>query len=275
MKISTDYAQGMSLHTWQGEAKYLDAAERERFYNALDCLSCPADRTFCELIYWTGCRPSEALALTPHSIDMESGFVAIRSLKKRRRGQSPVYRYVPLPRSFLEQLDEVHFIRRAQGLQGNSARLWDFGRTTGWKRIKDVMMAAGISGIRACARGLRHTFGVHAALSGVPETRIKTWLGHARLSTTEIYLDLAAPEDRAMMARMWAGKQRSPDTTAPPTAEPYDCMVVQSATTHEVVRIVNAFSAVQDPGKRQELLGNVEACVQDQPPSPKDFDRAA
>lgn len=256
MKTGADYAQGMSLRTRQGEAKYLDVGERMRFYDAIECLACPKDRTFCELIYWTGCRPSEALALCIHNIDMRSGIVAIRSLKKRGHQRGLLYRHIPMPRAFMRRLDQAHGVRAAQLASDNSTqqRLWSFGRTTGWKRVRAVMMAAGISGVRACSRGLRHSFGVHAALSGVPETRIKTWLGHSRLSTTEIYLDLAAPEDRVMMERMWARPQTKLE----------DGTVLEGASTHEVVRIVNAFSAIQDPGKRKELLGTVEACVQSQ-----------
>ncbi|MDD3444395.1 MAG: hypothetical protein PHS60_03220, partial [Zavarzinia sp.] len=54
-----------------------------------------------------------------------------------------------------------------------------------------------------CARGLRHAYGVHAALASVPETNIKKWLGHAHLATTEIYLDMAPPEERVIARRMW------------------------------------------------------------------------
>ena len=268
MKDGSDYSQGMTLRTRQGEAKYLDTRERARFYAALDCLTCEVDRTFCEMIFWTGCRPSEALALCIHNIDIQAGFVAVRSLKKRGRQKGRLYRHVPLPRAFLERLDKAHGISAAQAVNDNGAfsRLWSFGRTTGWKRKKAVMTAAGISGVRACARGLRHSFGVHASLSGVPETRIKTWLGHSRLSTTEIYLDLAAPEDRAMMERMWAGLQPSQGGT--PTHTGLDSgIVIEGASTHEVVRVVNAFSAIRDAGKRLEFLGTVEACVESQPQS--------
>ncbi|MFS2318898.1 tyrosine-type recombinase/integrase [Maricaulis sp. D1M11] len=196
----------MSLYTARGERKYLCRSERERFYDALDCLTDAKDRTFCELIYWTGCRPSEALALNAMSIDLADGVVVIRSLKKRGSLKGRHYRPVPVPRAFLDRLEMVHDLRAAQARMdgGIGRRLWPFSRTTGWKRIKDVMGAAGIGGIKASAKGLRHGYGVHAALSSVPETRIKTWLGHSDLATTGIYLDMAANEDREIAERMWA-----------------------------------------------------------------------
>lgn len=199
--------QSFSLFSPTGERKYLTSAERVRFYRALDVLTAES-RSFCEMIYWTGCRPGEALALRAGSIDREAGTVTIRSLKKRGRQRGRHYRIVPLPRSFVERLCAVHDLGCiAAGSAGAPARpLWRFGRTIGWKHIAAVMKAAKITGIRACARGLRHSFGVNAALSGVPETRISRWLGHASLATTAIYLDMAALEDRAMARRMWRGE---------------------------------------------------------------------
>ena len=62
-------------------------------------------------------------------------------------------------------------------------------------------------GIRACARGLRHSFGIHAILSRVPETRLQSWMGHASLKTTAIYVQAAGAENRAFAKLMW--KQES------------------------------------------------------------------
>ena len=164
----------------------------------------PFTRSFCEMIFWTGCRPSEALALTALNIDLDEGVVVIRSLKKRGDLKGRHFRTIPLPDGFLKTLDTLHGLRVAQAAFDRQVKpLWSFGRTTAWRRMRDVMDAAGISGPKACAKGLRHSYGVTAALSCVPETRIKKWLGHASLATTEIYLDMAGPEDRAMAARMW------------------------------------------------------------------------
>ncbi len=194
---------GMSLFTEVGERKYLCGAERKRFYAALGVLDDPKDRSFCEMIYWTGCRPSEALALAALNIDMDERAIVIRSLKKRGEHKGKHFRSVPVPAPFLKRLDQVH------GLSGmfefdRRVRLWRFSRTTAWKRMRVVMDAAGLCGEKACAKGLRHGLGVHAVMNDVPETRIKNWLGHASLATTEIYINTAAPEDRAMAQKMWA-----------------------------------------------------------------------
>lgn len=196
--------RGMSLFTDEGTRKYLTPSERRRFAAALEAVEDPSARSFCAMLYWTGCRPSEALALTPSAIDLEEQAVIFRSLKKRGELKGRHFRAVPIPGAFAADLDRIHGLERAQGESRASARrLWRFGRTTAWRRVHAVMGAAGLTGAKACAKGLRHSYGVTAALSHVPETRIKKWLGHASLATTEIYLDVTGPEDRAFAERMW------------------------------------------------------------------------
>ena len=199
--------KGMSLFTVVGERKYLCPKERARFLDCLNVLKNPRDRTFCAMLHWTGCRPSEALALTAMQIDCDLGAVIIGSLKKRGRWKDRHFRSVPVPvpGHFIEMLDAVHGIRAAQAEadHGKSSRLWTLSRTTAFHRVRSVMQAAGLSGTKASAKGLRHAYGVHAALSQIPETRIKAWLGHASLETTEIYLDTAGPEDQTIAERMW------------------------------------------------------------------------
>jgi hypothetical protein len=54
----------VKLFNEQGQRKYLNAAERKAFKNAAE--KQPREvRTFCLVLYYTGCRISEALTLTP------------------------------------------------------------------------------------------------------------------------------------------------------------------------------------------------------------------
>ena len=195
-----------SLFTQQGERKYLSEAELARFYAALDVLENPKDRSLCETLLWTGCRITEALNITAMHVDVAEGYLIIRSLKKRGEKRGTTYRPVPVPKEFVERLDALHGITAAQGKSdgGASTRLWTISRTTAWLRIKRVMDAAGLSGVKACPKGLRHAFGVLAAVSGVPESRIKKWMGHESLVTTEIYMDMSGAEDREIAERLWA-----------------------------------------------------------------------
>lgn len=195
----------MSLFSDQGERKYLNSRERKRFYKALDVLEKQSERTFCETIFWTGCRPSEALQLDVQRVDVQDAFIVFRTLKKRGGNAGKHFRMVPIPKRFAKLLDKVHRILRTQKQRGaNPFRpIWSFGRQTGWRLIKTVMEAAKIFGIRACARGLRHSFGIHAILARVPETRLQSWMGHASLKTTAIYVQAAGAEDRTFAKLMW------------------------------------------------------------------------
>ncbi|MEP2944353.1 MAG: site-specific integrase [Sneathiella sp.] len=197
--------KGMSLYNHIGERKYLTSDERKKFLAALPVLENPAERTFCELIHWTGCRPSEALGIHAINIDLDENMIIIRSLKKRGKQKGRHFRPVPVPAEFIKRLDRVHAIREAQAADdhGGSLRLWSFGRTKGWRLVKTVMEAAEVTGTKSSARGLRHALGVHAAVMHVPETRLQSWLGHASLETTAIYIAASGPEDRAIAKRMW------------------------------------------------------------------------
>lgn len=187
-----------SLYTATGRRKYLTADERSRFLAA--ALACPrADqRTLCLTLAYTGCRISEALALTASCIERDSGFIAFRTLKKRRG--VVVIREVPAPADLLDAIAAVHDIEKADP----DVRLWQFSRSRAWQLVKEVMKAAHIApGIHATPKGLRHGFGLHALRSGVPINLVKRWLGHARLETTEIYLQAVGVEEREIAARMW------------------------------------------------------------------------
>ena len=73
----------MHLHDTAGKRLYLNAEERAAFLAA--ARRQPArDRTLCETLHFTGCRPSELLEITPARVDLSGGTIAIRSLKKRK-----------------------------------------------------------------------------------------------------------------------------------------------------------------------------------------------
>ena len=78
----------MQLFDSQGRRLYFTDDERKAFLIA--ARKAPREvRSFCSAILYTGCRISEALALTPKSIDLSGKVIVFESLKKRRRG---VYR---------------------------------------------------------------------------------------------------------------------------------------------------------------------------------------
>lgn len=192
----------MHLYDQNGLRKYLTPAERRGFLDASEAAGGEV-HTFCGTLTYTGCRISEALALTAGRVDIEDGALVFESLKKRRKG---VFRAVPVPASFLETLSRVHGLRdlRSQPDRGLQARLWPWSRTTAWRRVCEVMDAASIDGLQAMPKGLRHGFGIKAVTSSVPLNMTQKWLGHAQISTTAIYTNAIGREEREMAERMWA-----------------------------------------------------------------------
>lgn len=188
-----------SLFDQSGKRLYLTPAERARFINAANRYP-PEWRTLAKFLVLTGCRISEALSVRAEHFDFEDSRVAVETLKQRRRG---VWRRIPLPKNLLAELDRVHGIRQPPKGRHAHRRLWVMGRTTSFERIKRIMLDASIAGPQACPKGLRHTFGVHAILAGVPITSIQVWMGHARLETTQIYLSVGGQEEYEIARRMW------------------------------------------------------------------------
>lgn len=182
-----------SLYTPTGQRKYLTPGERTRFVAAAANFP-PTIETLCLTLVWTGCRISEALDLTRADLDAEDGIVAVRCLKKRRPG---IVREVPVPIAFLDGLLRVHQPGKPQ------EQLWGIARNTAWRYVKDVMQDAGVVGVAASPKGLRHGFGVHALRCGVPLNLLQRWLGHADIATTAIYANVMGAEEREIAARMW------------------------------------------------------------------------
>lgn len=188
----------MSLHDQAGGRKYLTREEHIRFLLAAD--QAPRDvRAFCHTLGWSGCRISEALALTAERIDVATGTITFKTLKKRQRG---LFRTVPVPPELATMLDLVFGLR---GLRGPAAKLplWSWSRATAWRQIKEVLAAAGIEGAQASPKGLRHAIGVAAVGQGIPLNLVQRWMGHAQLTTTAIYAEAVGEEERSIAARMW------------------------------------------------------------------------
>ncbi len=247
----------ITLFSDVGERKYLDAAEQKRFYQALDVLENPKDRSFCQYIYLTGVRPSEALNAQFQDINVDESYVIVRSLKKRGGEKGRHFRVVPIPRWFANELDKIHRIRETQTQDENAVQrhLWPMGRTTGWERMNRVMKAANISGAKACARGLRHTFGVNAAMTMISDLLIKSWMGHVDLQTTAIYTALGPGADRAIAERMWARMPVADSENKVLLERPKDADV----SGIELVRLISAYSAILEARPRLEFLNSIEA----------------
>ena len=190
------------LFTSEGQRKYLDEAEHARFLAAAAALERSEVRTLCTTLVYTGCRLSEALELTADRADLSSRVVTFRSLKKRGK---TLYRSVPVPEGYLDTLELVHGLRKAQRARdgGRGVPLWRWGRTQATKHVWALMEAAAIAGPQASPKGLRHGFGVRLAMKTRNPRLVQRMLGHASLETTAIYMDVVGQEARDELALTW------------------------------------------------------------------------
>lgn len=200
-----------TMFNLDGQRKYLTQSETRRFLGEARRDE-PAVHSFCWLIAVTGCRISEALALTPANIDFEARIIVFECLKKRRRH---VYRSIPVPAGLLQSLRIL--LRSARLRDGE--RIWSWSRMTGYRRVREVMERAGLNGTHASPKGLRHGFGVSAIQSGVPLNMVQRWLGHADMKTTAIYTSAMGPEERDIAARMWGRAFESAERPASATRD--------------------------------------------------------
>lgn len=182
-----------TMYNREGQRKYLTRSERASFLEAAKQKS-EAVRTFCWIIAATGCRISEALALTGKNIDFEAEHVIIECLKKRGK---QVFRAIPLPTELLEHLKAL-MSSKAQP----SERLWPWSRMTGYRRICEVMQQAGITGAQATPKGLRHGFGVCAIQAKVPLNLVQRWLGLRLIQSQKAKVVTSATADRKLAASL-------------------------------------------------------------------------
>ena len=192
------------LYDYQGNRLYLTSQERDDFLYTANLQERPV-RTFCSVLYYTGCRISEALQISPRRVDFSDQVIVFESLKRRRKG---LYRAVPVPASLLDTLDMVHGLREIQkrGKKPDLERpLWPWSRSTAWRRIVSVMAKAGIrEGPHRVPKGLRHGYAIHALNKGVQLNLVSKWMGHAKLETTAIYANAIGEEQQSIAARMWS-----------------------------------------------------------------------
>ncbi len=187
------------LFDGDGRRLYLTAEERAAFLVAARQARREV-RTLCETLHYTGCRLSQALALTPRRIDFSGQTVTFETLKKRRRG---VFRAVPVPGAYLDTLNMGHGIleaqRRPQAPELDQ-RLWPWHRSHAWRLVKAVMAEAGIDPGQphATPKGLRHAYGIAAINAQVPLNMLRKWMGHASIETTALYANAIGAEQQAV-----------------------------------------------------------------------------
>jgi integrase/recombinase XerD len=158
------------------------------------------DRAIIEVMYSTGLRRAEVIALRQRDVDTHAGVVFVREGKGRKD------RVVPIGERAVAWLaryrDEVRplWLRDA-----NEAALWlrpDGAALTTRQltaRMRTLIAEAGIDKPGAC-HILRHSMATHMLEGGADVRYVQAMLGHAHLSTTAIYTHIAIGQLQAVHA---------------------------------------------------------------------------
>lgn len=174
--------------------KNLSEAQVDRLLQAPD-LSTPLglrDKAMLELLYATGLRVSELISLTMSMISLQQGVVRVVGKGERER-------LVPLGEEALHWLQHYLHQGRSHWFPPTtsteqlfiSRRGRQMTRQTFWYRIKYYATLAGIAPEALSPHVLRHAFATHLLNHGADLRVIQLLLGHADLSTTQIYTHVA------------------------------------------------------------------------------------
>lgn len=144
------------------------------------------DRAMMELLYSSGLRVSELCALTLHSIDFDQGFLrTFGKGSKERIVPVGVHALLALKNYLLEGRPKL--VKRRTGSEFFISQLGkSISRKTVWWILKNYAEPLGLSEV-VKPHMLRHSFATHLLQNGANLRVIQEMLGHADISTTEIY----------------------------------------------------------------------------------------
>jgi integrase/recombinase XerD len=154
-----------------------------------------------ELLYATGLRVSELMSLTVGAVIGDDRFLTIRGKGGRER-------LVPVGATARETLADYLAVRRAMVEDKGRDDRWLFpsvGRQGHLTRhrfaqeLKEVAVAAGIAASRVSPHVLRHAFASHLLAHGADLRSVQQMLGHADISTTQIYTHVLEERLKALV----------------------------------------------------------------------------
>ena len=149
------------------------------------------DRAMLETLYATGLRVSELVGLKLHEVSFDMGVVRVF-------GKGSKERLVPLGEEAIDHMRDYLSAARPAILNGQQSddlfvttRGAAMTRQAFWKLIKRYAGQAGIDPARLSPHVLRHAFATHLLNHGADLRVVQLLLGHADISTTQIYTHIA------------------------------------------------------------------------------------
>lgn len=173
-------------------SRMLDVIAMDADASALDL----RDRALLELLYATGARVSEVLALDVDAIADESGLIRVV-------GKGNKERVVPVGNAARSAL-EAYLVRARPVLsRGKNHAIFlnqrggRLSRQSAWQIIKDRATRAGLDH-DISPHTLRHSFATHLLEGGADVRSVQELLGHSSVTTTQIYTHITAENLREM-----------------------------------------------------------------------------
>lgn len=158
------------------------------------------DRCMLEVLYATGLRVTELVSLRLSQLSMRQGLVRVT-------GKGDKERLVPLGEEALDWLEvylkgaRIEMIEQAgkgaSDMVFLSTRGQQMTRQTFWHRLKQLAQLAGLSA-QLSPHTLRHAFATHLLNHGADLRALQMLLGHADISTTQIYTHVARARLQAL-----------------------------------------------------------------------------
>jgi integrase/recombinase XerD len=163
------------------------------------------DRALLELLYAAGLRISEALGLDREDLSLDGGFVRVVGKGDKERlvpvGEVALdwlVRYLDVVRPALLTLQHVEPVRGGPLFLSRHGRR--LGRQQAWTVVKHAADEAGLPE-RVTPHTLRHSFATHLLEGGADLRVVQELLGHASISTTQLYTHLTGERIREVYAR--------------------------------------------------------------------------
>jgi site-specific recombinase XerD len=195
------YADKEQLPEDERMPRWLRDSEFSKIFEVID------DIDFERIVKWylyLGCRRAELVYFTWQNVLLDLGLVMIESRYSKRRR----VKVLPIPAELKPIVEEMKKEAEAAGRQkGRVFPRWKDPDTIThkWEHYREL---AGLSDVRL--HDLRHTFASHLAQKGVPQKKIQELLGHAKLSTTDIYTHLFPEHLREALDQLdFAGKMQA------------------------------------------------------------------
>jgi integrase/recombinase XerD len=155
------------------------------------------DEAMIELMYATGMRVSELVSLTLTDVNLEVGYVTplgkgskVRIVPVGDAGREKLARYVNNARgALLAGRPSAHVFISNRGRAMTRQRFWQI--------LRDYARGAGITA-RFSPHTLRHSFATHLLMRGADLRSVQAMLGHAQITTTQIYTHVTRERLKAL-----------------------------------------------------------------------------